>query len=297
MRKSVSLLGTGFCQVALVLLSLALSCPGYAQSLNFDDVPPVTNGSATNSLAINAPVPNSPSANTSLGQPLADTSTLATKFPAINVPAPNSPPVSAIPDQPPADPVTLLLRQAFQLVQQKQFDAALDKVNAALQVAPKNSDAYGLRGNIYAQKGLWDQAWKDYHAALQFDGKNTKMRFNLAEIDFMQKKYDDARPGFLALEEDSDFGDLAAYKVFLCDLFGGHEELAAKELDAFNQVGSNASYYFANATWSLYHHKTEDGRGWLTSAVSIYALNKFKLYATSLVELGYLPLPPPSQKQ
>jgi len=212
-----------------------------------------------------------------------------------NAPAISSPATSANDNQPPPAPVALLLHEALQLVEQKQFDAALDKVNAALQVAPQNSHAYGLRGNIYAEKKLWSQAEKDCQTAIQIDGKNVQFKLNLAEIQFMQKKYDEARPGFLALEQNSDMGDLAAYKVFMCDLFGGHEHAAAQDLDVFNQAGSNASYYFANATWSLYHHKTEDARSWLMSAAKIYSHNKFMLYVASLSDLGYLPLPPPPQ--
>jgi hypothetical protein len=144
-------------------------------------------------------------------------------FPFIVTNAPESQAISPPPArgslaQPQVDPVHLLLQQAFQLLEQKQFDAALDKVNVALQAAPKNEDAYGLRGNIYAEKKLWDQAEKDYQTGLQIDGKNVQIKFNLAEIQFMQKKYDDARPGFAALEQNSNMGDLATYKVFLCDL-------------------------------------------------------------------------------
>jgi Tfp pilus assembly protein PilF len=215
--------------------------------------------------------------------------------PASKAPPIIPPPTSSSYDQPPADPVTLLLSQTYQLLEQNQLDAALEKVNAALQAAPQNPIAYGLRANIYGDKKLWDQAEKDYQTAIQLDGKNAKLKFNLAAIEFLQKKYDVARPGFIALEQDQNVGDLATYKVFLCDLFGGHENVAAGELDAFNQVGSNASYYFANAAWSLYHKKTEDARGWLQSAGNIYAPQKFNLYASSLIALGYLPLPPPPQ--
>jgi hypothetical protein len=207
--------------------------------------------------------------------------------PSSSAPAINSPPPSA-PVTPPPSP-------AAQPSDQKQFEAKLDKANAAVQAAPQNPDGYALRGNIYAEEKLWDQAAKDYQTVLQLDGKNMQMKFNLAELQFMQKKYDDARSGFAALEQDPNIGDLATYKVFLCDLFGGHDEAAAKELDAFNQIGENASYYFANASWSLYHQKTEDARGWLLSAQRIYPAIKFRLYATSLVNLGYLPLPPPQQ--
>jgi Tfp pilus assembly protein PilF len=205
-------------------------------------------------------------------------------------PAMNSFPTSSSPE---SGSGTFLLHEAYKLMQLKQPDAALDKVNAALQADPKNEGAFVLRGSIYAQKKLWDMANKDYQSALRIDGKNARIKFDLAEMDFVQKKYNEARASFVGLEQDPDIGDLATYKVFLCDLFGGHEDVAAKELDAFNQVGSNASYYFANVAWSAYHHKTEDARGWLRSAASIYAPTKFRLYATSLVELGYLPLPPP----
>jgi len=206
------------------------------------------------------------------------------------------PPTSPAPasdrlDQLQENPVTFLLSQAFQLLEQKQFDAAMDKVNAALQAGPQSPAALGLRGNIYAEEKLWDQAEKDYRTALQLDGKNLQIKFNLAELQFMQKNYDNARAGFTVLKQDPDLGDLAAYKVFLCDLFSGHEEVASQELDAFNQVGSNASYYFGNAAWSLAHQKPEDARGWLQSASNIYAADKFRLYAASLFDLGYLPLP------
>ena len=217
----------------------------------------------------------------------------ATKSPATNAPAIHSRPASGRPGQPPADSVTPLLDQAFQFLEQKQLDAALRTVNAALQAAPQNPDAYDLRGTIYAEMKLWDQAEKDYQTVLRINGKYTQVKFNLAEIQFILKKYDEARPGFAALEQDPTLSDFTAYKVFLCDLFGGHEAVAAKELAAFNQVGSNASYYLGNAAWSLYHHKTEDARGWLSSAEKIYAPKKFKLYAASLINLGYMPLPPP----
>ncbi len=188
----------------------------------------------------------------------------------------------------------LLLRQASDLIQQKQPDAALDKINAVLMVAPQSPTAYKLRGDINAEKQLWDSAEKDYETSLHFNARNTTVKFNLAEIEFIQKKYDDARAGFVALEHDSNLADLANYKIFLCDLFGGHEEVAAKELAAFNQAKSSISYYFANVAWSLYHHKTEEAQVWLASASRMYPSSKCEFYTSSLVDSGYLTAPPPA---
>jgi len=267
--------------VGIILMLSAAYCAGIvALSQSF----------SSNTLAINLPPINSGTdqsefASTALA--LSPPSQLSSN------PLPNYfAPESAGRSQPQTDAVTILLGQAHQLVEQKQFDAGLDKVNAALHAAPQNSEAYALRGGIYAEEKLYYQAGKDFQTALQIDGKNPRVKFSLAELQFMQMNYDDARHGFVGLKQDPDIGDLATYKVFLCDLFGNHGQVAANELDAFNQVGSNASYYFANAAWSLAHHKTEDGRGWLASAANIYAPNKFKLYTTSLVALGYMPLPP-----
>ncbi len=251
-----------FRPLALLLFGLALATAGRAQQMTPAELSPGAKSPAPNTTATNAPAAALPVANGS-----------------------DAPP--------PADPGTLLLHEAFQLADQKQLDAALAKVNASLQAAPKNPKAYALRAAIEVEKKLWDPATKDFQAAIQLDETNPQLKFDLVEVLFMQKKYDAARPGYTALEPDVFMGDLASYKVFLCDLFGGYEDAAARELDAFNRTGENASYYFANAAWLLYHHKKEEARDWLTSASNIYSPHKIELYATSLNDLGYLPLPPP----
>ena len=192
----------------------------------------------------------------------------------------------------PAQDPTILLHEAMEALQDKQIDEALAKVNTVIQLAPQNVDGYGLRGGIYAEQKDWEKAIQDYQKILQLDPNNAQAKFNMAEIAFLQKKYDEARPGFIAMEKDPNLGELATYKVFLCDLFGGQADTAARELQAFEQVGSGASYYFAEAASSLYQKKPEDARGWLTSAANIYSPAKFKLYSASLFDLGYLPLPP-----
>jgi Tfp pilus assembly protein PilF len=174
--------------------------------------------------------------------------------------------------------------------------AALDRVNAAIRLYPDNASVYIVRGNIYVEKKEWDLAQKDYEKALQIDSTNVAARVNLGEIKFRQKQYDLARSAFAALKGDKDVGDLADYTVFLCDLFGSHEAAARQELDAFNAVGENASYYFGNVAWDLVHHNAKDARDFLQSAENIYPPKKIRLYTSNLVELGYLPLHDSSDK-
>ena len=212
---------------------------------------------------------------------------------AAAAPSPTMAPPAAADSTAPSDPATPLLKKAYELiVTKKDYDGALQLVDSAVKNNPKSFAALTLRGMIYSQKKQWTSAESDFNAALALDPTNMVVKFNLGEIRFVQKDYDGARARFVPLEKDPNMGDFAQYKVFLCDLFGNHEDAAKKELDVFNDAESHPSYYFSNAAWDLVHKNTEDARGWLISAQNIYIPAKLEFYAASLRDLGYLPLPP-----
>lgn len=188
----------------------------------------------------------------------------------------------------PTDAAQDLIKSAIEAMNANNVDAALNDLTQAIKMNPSSTGAYVLRASLYCQKKQWQQAEDDFNAAAKIAPGNTVLKFNLVEVHFMQKQYDVARPGFVALENDPDMGDFASYKVFLCDLLGGHEDQAKKELDVFNAAMGNPSYYFSNAAWDLVHHNLDDARSWLTSAMRIYPQRKNAYYAQSLKDLGLL---------
>jgi len=196
----------------------------------------------------------------------------------------------------PTEAAQKMITVAVQRMSANDVNGAMDDLNQALKLNPESTGAYVLRASIYCQKKQWGLAEADFRTAEQIAPTNSVLKFNLVEVKFMQKQYDLARPGFVALESDPDMGDFASYKVFLCDLFGGHEDTAKKELDAFNDAAENPSYYFSNAAWSLVHKNVDDARSWLVSASNIYPPRKNAYYAQSLRDLGYLPIPGPNDK-
>jgi tetratricopeptide (TPR) repeat protein len=191
----------------------------------------------------------------------------------------------------PANAAHQTIAEAVKDMNANNMDGALSKLTEAIQLNPHNPTPYVLRASLYCQKKLWSQAEADFKAAQQLAPTNSVIKVQLIEVKFMQKEYDVARPGYVALEKDPDLGDFASYKVFLCDLAGGHEDVAKKDLDAFDQVDGNPSYYFGNAAWSIVHKNFDDARKWLESASRIYPARKNAYYAESLIYLGYLPLP------
>jgi Tfp pilus assembly protein PilF len=218
----------------------------------------------------------------------------ATNAPSSTPAASTNAPSSALTT--PRDAAQKLIADAIERMQKNDTDGAMNALSQALKLNPNSTGAYVLRASIYTQKKQWTQAEDDFNAAARIAPTNTVLKFNLVEIKFMQKQYDVARPGFAALVKDPDMGDFASYKVFLCDLFGGHEDAAKKELDVFNDAMGNPSYYFANAAWSLVHKNLDDARSWLLSASRIYPPRKNAYYAASLRDLGYLPIPGPNDK-
>jgi predicted Zn-dependent protease len=189
----------------------------------------------------------------------------------------------------------IALRDARDLSRQGKTDEAIAKVTTLLQSDPRSMTGYDLRGQLYINKKDYTNAANDFQAAHLIDPKNVIINFNIAQTKFLQKDYDGAKTAFLGLQvvKNSDMADMANYQAFLCDLAAGHTDAAQKEFDAFNNAGEFASYYYANVAWNLFHKNIEEGRSWLASASRIYTAQKNQLYAKSLFDLGYLPLPPP----
>jgi len=180
-------------------------------------------------------------------------------------------------------------KQIQLLEDEKKYDLALAKADEAVEADPKSIAPYVLRGHIYSDMEQWDKADADFQTILQLDPDNFPAKFNRCEVKLAKKDYDNARGGYLALEKNADWGDLAAYKVFVCDLFAGHQLDAKSELEAFNRAGSHPSYFYGNATWSFYHKQTEEGKGWIASASRIFPAKIQRFYSATLIDNGYMP--------
>ncbi len=216
----------------------------------------------------------------------------------------NTAPGPGVTNVPPATPATdsnrapeaktPTFKDAFNLYSQGNTEAALLALDEMIEKNSTDANAYILRGTIYSDKQAWDQAEKDYQTVLQMDPRNDGVRYDLADLKFKAKRFDEARAAFVPLQNnhDSEIKDMIQYKIYICDLLGGHEEAAAKELEVFDQVGLHPSYYYGNVAWNIVHKKPDQARDWLNSAGRVYSDRKQAVYTAILDEMGYLPLPP-----
>jgi Tfp pilus assembly protein PilF len=195
---------------------------------------------------------------------------------ALNVMADDSEKIGTSPDD--------LVTQAGQDLADGKIDVAMQEVSLAIQLDPKNVLAYEQRSAIYVQQKLWDRAESDIAAADKIS-PDPAYKYRMGEIKFLQKDYDDARPKFAALVDDSHLGDLATYKTFLCDLFGGHERIAARDLAALPAMDPKPSYFFCHAAWELFHNHRAGANQWFGQAQKSVDKSTAEHYISSLLEV------------
>ncbi|HEX4139558.1 MAG TPA: hypothetical protein VHY09_04375 [Candidatus Methylacidiphilales bacterium] len=157
------------------------------------------------------------------------------------------------------------------------FDRAVTEATRALALDPRNTAALDLRGSVYMEKELWDLAERDY-TRLNKLSPDPAYQYKLAQIKFLQKQYDDARPLFATLKDDGRLGDLARYKIFICDVFGAHEAIAARDIALLDSTGQKPSYYYGRAIWLGAHGQNSAASHYLAQAEGKFSGTLCALY-------------------
>lgn len=155
-----------------------------------------------------------------------------------------------------------------------------------------------LRGAVYTRMRDFVKARSHFTKALELSkGMDFEMfhpKFNLAELDFVEKKFDDARVNFTKLLTDpgkpaKDSDTLIKFKVMICDVMQKKLDSIDKQIASFDQFDENSpAYYYAQATKLFGKDDKEGASEWLDSARKIYPKELNEVYDDSLVEMGWL---------
>ena len=182
-----------------------------------------------------------------------------------------------------ADTVKSLLTESSKDLAEGDYESAIRDASTAIQLDPHNASAYELRGAVYIEEKLWDRAERDYLSASRISN-DPVYKYKLGEIKFMTRSYEDARSRFAALEGDEHLGDLATYKVFLCDMLGFHDAAALQDLATMDQGSHTAAYYYSHAAWGLYHGDRAEAAKYFSAADQLYGQSSGTPYIASLIE-------------
>lgn len=162
---------------------------------------------------------------------------------------------------------------------------------------------HNLRGAVYTKLRDFPKARRSFNRTLELRPDLLEARFNLAELDFVEKKFPEAEKSFAKLKKD--FPDLPAsqkklvdYKIYVALLMQSTAKSDAKERsalqikDTFDFLGDTPAYYCAEMAHAFKHNQAEKANEWLVSANKIFSSPGDKallqVYLDALMEVGWM---------
>jgi tetratricopeptide (TPR) repeat protein len=228
-------------------------------------------------------------------------------LPAATIPGrPAAPAAAVVPPLPGLEKLTPAQRQAAakgiadvtSYMRGVRLQESLEKLNEVEGVTGDFHIVSNMRGAVFTKMRDFKAARAEFEKAIvltkNMPRENFHPRFNLAEINFVEKNWPQARTEFTELLASSNVPDsgtrrLMEYKIFICHLQEKQANAADSMLEKFDQYDNDSpAYYFAMAATSFAKEKKEEAEEWLASASKIYPKEINDVYQDSLVEVGWL---------
>ena len=175
---------------------------------------------------------------------------------------------------------------------------SLEKLNEVEKITGDFHIVANMRGAVFTKMRDFKAARAEFEKAIALTKnlrrENFHPRFNLAEINFVEKKWPEARKAFTDLLTDSAIPDpgtkrLMEYKIMICQLQEKQMDIALGMVEKFDQYDNDSpAYYFGKAAAAFARDQKEEAEEWLGSAAKIYPKEINDVYQDSLVEVGWL---------
>lgn len=175
---------------------------------------------------------------------------------------------------------------------------SLERLNEVEDITGEFHIVSNMRGAVFTKMRDFKAARAEFIRAIELTKnqprENFHPRFNLAEINFVEKNWAQARKEFSDLIANAAIPDpgtrrLMEYKVFICLLQEKQADAASAMMEKFDQYDNDSpAWYFAQAATSFAQEKKEEAEEWLGSANKIYPKELNDVYQDSLVEVGWL---------
>ena len=190
-----------------------------------------------------------------------------------------------------------MYNKAFREFDTNNFPQALKELDALDARQPDLAASQNLRGVILMRQGIYDKAEAALLEAARIDPKFWNARFNLAEIPFLQKNWEEARNRFQKLLSSSQ-SDLASeatqlvqYKILLTYLLEGKENMVDSILAKLELSSDTPAVQYVKAAVALQHKNDKEAKDWMAVAEKNFSPQLNKLFVESFYEVGWLERP------
>jgi Flp pilus assembly protein TadD len=186
---------------------------------------------------------------------------------------------------------------ASQEVNAGNYGEALKKLDAIDARQPEVAVAKNLRGVALMRMGELGLAEKALQKAKELDPDLWEVRFNLAEVPFLQKNWSEARDRFETLakvpnkQRNVATADLIEFKIFLTWLLQHKERQTNELLQRLKASSASPAYYCARAALAFQQQDITEARVNLRAAEKAFPPLQTKLFLESFYEIGWMNKP------
>lgn len=177
-----------------------------------------------------------------------------------------------------------LIAEAVSHFEKKEYEQALEYLDRALQVYPRDPSSINLRGAILTKMNRFEDARTEFEKSLKLDPQFFPARFNMGEILFLEGKNEEALSYFATLNDNYWRNELIEFKLVILFAVTGRLEDAERLLGRMRYPGDSPAWYYANAAYQYAAKDPKESLKYLQAARSIFDQSKSALYEETLEE-------------
>jgi len=183
---------------------------------------------------------------------------------------------------------------ATRFYQQKRIFECLDAVSEAEAIFSQTAEFMNLRGSCYVEMRAFDKAIVAFNEALKIAPKNVSIRFNVGEVLFVTKQWQQAHDIFQEIlrevpENNRALSRLVEFKIMLCKLKLGQKDEFTILAQKYDYQDDSPYYYYAQAALAYEKNELLEAEEWLGRANRIFQNpNIIAPWQDTLVEFGYI---------
>ena len=184
--------------------------------------------------------------------------------------------------------------EASRYFQQKRIFETLDSLDEAEKIFTDSSEVLNLRGSCYVEMRAFDKAMVAFDKALEINPNNTSIKFNVAEVLFVTKQWQEAHDTFEEIfksipEGNMSLARLVEFKMLLCKKKLGMDAEVIALAEKYDYQDDSPYYYYAQAALAYEDGDLLKAEEWLARANRIFRdPNIIAPWQDTLVEFGYI---------
>jgi tetratricopeptide (TPR) repeat protein len=184
--------------------------------------------------------------------------------------------------------------EASRFFQQKRIFECLEVLADAEKIFPDSAELHNLRGSCYVEMRAFDKASASFGEAIRISPKNNSIRFNIAEVLFVTKQWQESLNLFEEIfkdipPENKSLARLVEFKILLCKNKLGQDDEVLILAEKYDYQDDSPYYYYAQAALAYDKEDLLEAEQWLARARRIFQdPNITAPWQDTLVEYGYI---------